>query len=1614
MQGGDLEPGWRRWLLRVAGALAIAAVFVTSLIGGLVLHLDTRPARRVVQHTTNLVFADIFAGQIVLGEIDRLSLRRLRVRTFTATEPQGTEVLAVEGISLRGDWLPGLLRLALGGDGTLGLGHVRIERARLGLAFRSGSQLTLADAFASRPKAQKPQEEPSEAPPSQFALDLAQIEIGEIHVEGTLGAGVPIDALVSRLRAHFRLGPDGLVLDVKRSSVQERHLLGAATSGTVDYHLVARSDPPRLGMWGTFTGHVGELEIGTTVVLDDGRLAVTLDLPRVGADELAPWLPGRPLTVPVSASARFGGVPPLFDLAGEVKLPAVQGAPPGALSMRGRLRVGDQPTADVSLALDQLNVQLFGDDLMPTRLTARARVRAKLAGDDTELRAEVRSAPSEIDGESVPPVAGVVAYARSGLAAYLQIDEAGVPVAAELGYRPEAGIWFALRAVAAELASVPRLSRLLQGSAGGGRLGGRADVIVLGDFHKGQADVTSAATLVGASWPCVGRCAQAALHGVQITSRLQGAPDDLQLEADAVGVGLHVGGERFGSFRLAARGPLRAPTVRAVALDSGQRQLEALAVVEPTKGSARNVSLSLGRGSTVVRGQVAQVAASSGGVRFDGVSLEGASGGKVEGSLQVVNQEIIGKLAGTGLALEPLSRLLDLPYPLQGTASVDIDLSRDETGRHGHAKVAIHDGGMLVISGVNLELEAQFDGRELRPKIDLKLKSEALSEAAASGDPCAGTIAAIGFDQAKGQLDGPLLSPAAWHQVTGNGTLTLRDVKLRCLAEVWDQFDPTRPIPFERIEGVVNGSVALGRGADQHLPSLNDLELRTAGLVLVPRPQAADQPPSWSTDRLDVTVNGNFEGTSGETTLAARLFGAPAPHDGQPAAPAAELARLNGSTTLDIGALLSGGKTARDSLVNAPLSARLETGRLPIAQWAALPEPARDSVGAVTGDMDLSVYLEGTLRRPALAVRARAHGLAPAATAATGAKEWLVPVDLDVAANYYDGAGTLGGVVQHDGEEIAGVAGTLKGNPSARLLGEGDDRWTGSLAAEIKGVPLDTLPAFARAGVSGKLAGRVALENLRGDDPQLHVNLSVPDLRFGPSVAFDRATLRVRPVGGGEQGVVTIQSEIDVRGGGGLRVAGYGSLTWRDGLVPGLNPDAPAATLISADRFPVRTAQPFLSESVSKLGGQLDGAVRVTYHELLGRDLSIDADMTLSDGIVHLPGMGQELYDVGARVSSTPNLIRVEDITASAGGGRGEGWMVLQHDGAKVKIVTGVFTIQEGEQIPLAVEGVPLGTASGKLVLSVQPQTEVVDVRLTAAGMRVRLPATASQQVQPLNEHPDVAISHPLRQPEEEERPGSQSPFSLTITVVDAEIDGGSLRIQFGTGEDKPVQLLADGSLTGELKLADGEVYLLGKVFEIDRGLVRLRTEEPDNPYVNVTSHWNAPDGSIVYCDYVGLLKPIAQEKIRFRSNPPRPQQEIVSLLILGEGDDGTSSVGGGTGDRAGSLGRGIAAAQFNAMLGDVVPGVSTSVSSGEGSVSTAIIYQLNDSVTARASYERATVQGAVEESDATATQGDTQTATNTSFTVDWRFAPSWLLRGSVGLGDQPSSGLDLLFQHRY
>src|SRR4029079_4098368 len=99
----------------------------------------------------------------------------------------------------------------------------------------------------------------------------------------------------------------------------------------------------------------------------------------------------------------------------------------------------------------------------------------------------------------------------------------------------------------------------------------------------------------------------------------------------------------------------------------------------------------------------------------------------------------------------------------------------------------------------------------------------------------------------------------------------------------------------------------------------------------------------------------------------------------------------------------------------------------------------------------------------------------------------------------------------------------------------------------------------------------------------------------------------------------------------------------------------------------------------------------------------------------------------------------------------------------------------------------------------------------------------------------------------------------------------------------------------------------MGKRFGVERGLVRLRPEEPGNPYVNVRARWDSQVAR-VYVDYAGVLFPINNDKLKFTSDPAQTQSEILALLIFG-GEQYTTVAGGdaspGTGPGGVALGVG-------------------------------------------------------------------------------------------------------------
>nr|WP_240806987.1 translocation/assembly module TamB domain-containing protein [Polyangium spumosum] len=366
--------------------------------------------------------------------------------------------------------------------------------------------------------------------------------------------------------------------------------------------------------------------------------------------------------------------------------------------------------------------------------------------------------------------------------------------------------------------------------------------------------------------------------------------------------------------------------------------------------------------------------------------------------------------------------------------------------------------------------------------------------------------------------------------------------------------------------------------------------------------------------------------------------------------------------------------------------------------------------------------------------------------------------------------------------------------------------------------------------------------------------------------------------------------------------------------------------------------------------------------------------------------------------------------------------------GLAFQTARGELRIDDDEELPVTFEGVPLGQAHGRIELAAAKEGREVSLTVRVPELHLALPASSSRAVQSLDPHADVDVSHPLGPPKEE-RPKDALSYVVTFELGDIEIEGMGADLELTGGSPPPRVALTDETrLSGDVEINRGTFEIVGKKFEIERGLLRLRPEEAGNPYVNVTARWDAPNGTRVFVDYVGDLKPITEQKLRFRSSPPMSQQSILSMILMGETPESqsdtqsqTASTEGspGAAERAaGVVGGEIASQQINAILSQIAPlrGLSTRVGTTEaGRLRTTVIYELGDTVTAQASYEgspSSRLQGI--QTPAGAAEG---TENRTELNLDWRFRRNWMLRGSFGFGginQQPSSGLDLFWQYRY
>jgi translocation and assembly module TamB len=234
---------------------------------------------------------------------------------------------------------------------------------------------------------------------------------------------------------------------------------------------------------------------------------------------------------------------------------------------------------------------------------------------------------------------------------------------------------------------------------------------------------------------------------------------------------------------------------------------------------------------------------------------------------------------------------------------------------------------------------------------------------------------------------------------------------------------------------------------------------------------------------------------------------------------------------------------------------------------------------------------------------------------------------------------------------------------------------------------------------------------------------------------------------------------------------------------------------------------------------------------------------------------------------------------------------------------------------------------------------------------------------------------------------------------LDARIDG-SPTITIGS----------EARVSGQVRIVRGTVDVQGKPFTIENGTVSFVGDDASNPQVSLTAWWQAPGDTRIFADFIG---PLRTAKVTLRSEPARPQNEILSLILFGTVDEQTPTGSGGSGmsaqgkSAAGAAG-GAATGPLNKALGGVnkvldnfgfVGGLVTKIDTSSSTPRPEVEIQIARDI-------------AVQVAWVIGVPPPGQNSDSTLFTLKWRFLRKFQLETTVG--DAGTTIMDVVWQHRY
>ncbi|MBN1610956.1 MAG: translocation/assembly module TamB domain-containing protein [Polyangiaceae bacterium] len=1516
--------------------IVLPVVFVSAAGIGLVVHVDLPAGRRFAARALTHVLSRALQGDITIGRFDQLRLGSVHASDIRVVDPEGRRVLRVSELRARAN-LPAIGYDALFGRGdlTIRIEHARVERAEGRIVPDEATGVpTIARAFT------PVSADRTGATARRVRVLLPAIELGRAWVRGRV-AGLPtMEGSASNAHGSVVVTPEAVSVDVQRFAVVLSGLGGTDARGTAELHVRTPST-----VWTSFDGRIGDLQMGARVRYAQNQLNVTLETPLAEPDSMRALWPAWPLRVPVSGQIEATGPYPRLVASGRLSIGG------GQLTASGPLDVSQDYRAELNAELRDFDLRSIVPEAPETRIEASAGISVWRRQGSPVVDMSARTEPMFVAGELVPAIDAAMTYDDSGLRATAHAQEPGLPTAVEMRVHPEGAVDLALSAGPFLLDRAPRIRRYVKAH---GEVKARAQV------HIENRELRAAIQADVAGFELGGlRLVRGKIAGT-LTGPLE-RPRELAVAATLEGEGASSSGAQFEHVRAELRGPVLRPEVQATLENTKGASVQAKAAIRlGAQPSVSNLALQIKRRKASMKGTVGTIQIARGTVSVQGLDLQDGPG-HLRGSVRLARDSASIHLEGDGVDLERVARMLGIRGgALRGTVRVKADVEADRKQQSGHVDLAVGEGSVAGLTGIALKLAADLDGQTTQGTLTAQV-------------PDYGAVNASW----NGSLAGSATNVSSWTSMTGSAQLNLASIQLARLAKLLPMDTAVR-----RIDGQGFAQVRLDRSSSAALPNAL-LVGGTEGLQVVLRPgkspgseRGSAEGPETVIRGLDLQLGAGMSGETGHVSGTARLIDAEA-----------ALATASGTMQVDTHRLLEGPEPLGQQLSETPLGAVLS---IPERSLASLPEPLR--IAGLAGQVSGELAISGTWERPELSARAtirRATVSEPTVTS---------PFDVDARVGYTVHSGAL---VTHV-ETFAGgrrVAVLDANGTTPWRVGETEPSreqqlpWSGRAQLALEGLPLSIFAALSEAQVGGQLRGRLVLERTQ------------PLPQVSASIALENASLELTPLG---NGLFTLRSDGRIlnsrvrlaQGEQSLDARIIAALSGEQGEL--LRADTPIRVQVDAESYNAVVLRPLLEQFFAELTGSinadislvLDPKVSAADPERTQWTGSVRGTASVRDGTLLVRELGLELdgvgFDARAEGSGNSTTVVVQNLRARARADK-------DNVSADARLSFDGFELDQGQasvrmtQVPLVLEGVSQASATGAATVNVVREPRQLSAVVKIPRLTATLPRSTGRSVISLAENEDIHVLEPLAKPGNEA--GSEAlPWEVAFELGDdVKVTRNDLTLPL-TG--RPVLYLdKTASLRGNIELQPGgRVVLLGRVFHIDRGVVRFDTADNQNPSIDVTALWLGPSHQVT----VSIQGTLKQAQVSLTSDPPLPEPEVVALLLgsgTGEGGDATAT------------GVGVGATLLNELFSETPLGrVELRTSSEQEHSNYTAAVEVSDKVWFEATYQAPDNADRVE-------PGASRNDSGVSGTVDWRFSRSWSLRSQLGtLG----AGFDLLWQYRY